>query len=52
MAKAENDVVQKCQPKFYKRYVDHIINRRKKKQVDPLFNGSNNYHQNIRTNIS
>ena len=29
MAKME-DVVEKYQPKFYKRYVDDIINRRKK----------------------
>ena len=30
MAKMEDDVVEKYQPKFYKRYVDDIINRRKK----------------------
>ena len=47
MAKMEDDVVEKYQPKFYKRYVDDIINRRKKNQVDLLFNDLNNYHQNI-----
>ena len=46
MAKMEEDVVEKYQPKFYKRYEDDIINRRKKNQVDLLFNDLNNYHQN------
>ena len=46
MAKMEEDVVEKYQPKFYKRYEEDIINRRKKKQVDLLFNDLNNYHQN------
>ena len=34
MAKMEEDVVEKYQPKFYKHYVDDIINRRKRNQVD------------------
>ena len=44
MAKMEDNIVEKRQPKFYKRYVDDIINRRKKNQVDLLFNDLNNYH--------
>ena len=46
MAKMEEYVVEKDQPKFYKRYKDDIINRHKKNQVDLLFNVLNNYHQN------
>ena len=38
MAKMENDIVEKYQLKFYKHYVDDIINRRKKNQEDLLFN--------------
>ena len=51
MAKMKDDVVEKYQPKFYKRYVDDIINRRKKNQVDLLFNDLNNYHQNIKLTL-
>ena len=51
MAKTENDLVEKYQPKFYKRYVDDIINCRKKNQVDILFNDVNNYHQNIHSTL-
>ena len=47
MAKMEDDIVEKYQPMFYKRYVDDIINRCKKNQVDLLFNDLNNYHLNI-----
>ena len=47
MAKMKDDIVEKYQPTFYKRYVDDIINRRKKDQVDLLFNDLNNYHLNI-----
>ena len=50
MAKMEDDVVEKCQPKFYKRYVDNIINRRKKNQV--MFNDLNNYHQKLTLELS
>ena len=41
------DIVEKPQPKFYKCYVDDIINCPKKNQVDLLFNDLVNYHQNI-----
>ena len=51
MSKMEDDVVEKYQPKFYKRYVDDIIYRRKKNQVDLLFNDLNNYHQNIKLTL-
>ena len=51
MAKMKDDVVEKYQPKFYKRYVDDIINRRRKNQVDLLFNDLNNYHQNIKLTL-
>ena len=44
MAKMEDDVIEKHQPKFYKCYADDIINRRKKNQVDLSFNDLNNYH--------
>ena len=47
MAKMEDDVVEKYQSKFYKRYVDGITNRRKKNEVDLLPNDLNNYHQNV-----
>ena len=50
MAKMEYDV-EKYQNTFYKRYVDDIINRRKKNQVDILFNDFNNYHQNIKLTL-
>ena len=51
MAKMEDDIVEKHQPKFYKDYVDDIINRRKKNQVNLLFNDLNNYHQNIKLTL-
>ena len=51
MAKMEDDVVEKYQPKFYKRYVDDIINHRKKNQVDLLLNDLYNYHQNIKLTL-
>ena len=47
MAQTEDDIVEKYQPMFYKSYIDDIINRRKKNQVDLLFNDLNNYHPNI-----
>ena len=51
MAKMEDDIVEKHQPKFYKRYVDDIIKCRKKNQVDLLFNDLNNYYQNIKLTL-
>ena len=46
MAKIEDDVAETYQSKFYKRYIDDIINRRKKNQVDLLISDLSNYHQN------
>ena len=47
MDKMEDDIVEKYQPTFYKRYVDDIVNPRRKNQVDLLFIGLNIYHLNI-----
>ena len=51
MAKMEDDAVEKCQPNFYKRYVDGTINHRKINQIDLLFNDLNNHHQNIKLTL-
>ena len=37
LSKTENEVVNPSKPKFYKRFVDDIINRRTKNQPDDLF---------------
>ena len=47
MAKMEDDAVEK----FYKRYVDDIINCRKKNQADLFFNDLNNSHQNLKLTL-
>ena len=47
MAEMEDDIVEKYQPTFYKRYVDDIINRCKKNQADLLLNSLNNHYLNI-----
>ena len=46
-AKMKDDIVEKHQSKFYKRYVDDIIICSKKNQVDILFNDLSNYHQYV-----
>ena len=46
MAKIEDEIVEKYQPKCYICYIDDIINCHKKNQVDLLFNDLNNYRQN------
>ena len=51
-AKMEDDVVEKHQSKFDKRYVDDIINHRKKNQVDLLFNDLNDYCQKLRLELN
>ena len=38
-------------PKFYKRFVDDILTRRKKDKDDKLFKFLNNYHTNIKLTI-
>ena len=49
--KMENDIVRPLQPKFYRRYVDDIYNRRRKDEFDKVFYELNNYHQNIKLTI-
>ena len=51
MRKMEDNIVEKHQPKFYKLYVDDIVNHRKKIQVNILFNELYNYHQNIKLEL-
>ena len=51
MTKMENEIVIPKQPKFYKRYVDDIINRRKINEPDELFHDLNNFHNNINLTI-
>ena len=51
MIKMENDVVILLKPIFYRRFVDDIINRRKKNVPDELFLKLNNYHRNIKLTI-
>ena len=48
MIRMENDVVIPLKPIFYKRFVDDIINLRKKNVRDELFFRLNNYHQSIK----
>ena len=47
----KDDIVETHQFNFYKRYVDDIINRCKKNQVDLSFNDLNNYHHNIKLTL-
>ena len=51
MTKLENAVVAPMEPKFYKRYVNDIITRRTKDEVDDLFHKINTYHPNINFTI-
>ena len=51
MVKMENEVVRPLKPKFYRRYVDDIYNRRRKDEFDKVFYELNNYHQNIKLTI-
>ena len=50
MIRMENDVAIPLKPIFYRRFVEYIINRRKKNVPDELFFKLNNYHQNIKLN--
>ena len=52
MAKMEDDIVGKHQPKSYNRCKDDMINCRKKNRVDLLFKESNKYHQNIKVALA
>ena len=47
MVKMKNHTVEKHLSKFYKGYVDNIINPCKKKQRDQLFEDLHNHHENI-----
>ena len=51
MVKMENNIVIPHKPIFYKRYVDDIINRRKKHEEDLLLKKLNNFHPKIRLTI-
>ena len=48
MCKIELDVAVPAKPIFYKRYVDGTHARRKKNNVDKLFEKLNSYNQNIK----
>ena len=48
MCKIELDVVVSAKPIFYKRYVDGTYVRRKKNDVDKLFEKLNSYNENIK----
>ena len=47
----ENSIVIPHKPIFYKKYVDDLINLRKKREEDPLFKKHNNYHPKIKLTI-
>ena len=51
MTKTEREVVNPPKPKFYKRFVDDIINRRNKSQPDDLFQKFSNNHPNIKYTV-
>ena len=48
MCNIELDVVVPAKPIFYKRYVDDTCVRRKKNDVDKLFEELNSYNKNIK----
>ena len=47
LTKLETDKVRPTKPLFYKRFVDNVINRRKKNTPDSLVTSLNCYHPNI-----
>ena len=47
LTKLEMDKVKPTKPKFYKRFVDDVITRRRTDQPDLLFEEINSYHPNI-----
>ena len=51
MTKTERAVVNPSKPKFYKRFVDDIINRRNKNQPDDLFQKLNGNHPNMKYTV-
>ena len=52
MTKLEKEVVLPEKPRFYKRYVDDIIRRRKKNQPDELLDKLMNFHPFLNTKLS
>ena len=51
MIRTEKDTVAPLKPKFYKRFVDDIYNRRKKGIHDELYERRKNYHPNIKLTV-
>ena len=51
MTKTERGVVNPSKPKFYKRFVDDIINRRNKNQPDDLLQKLNSNHPNMKYTV-
>ena len=51
MCKTEFDVVIPAKPIFYKRYVDDTYVRRRKNDVDKLFEELNSYNENIKLTL-
>ena len=51
MTKTEEEVVKPTNPSFYKRFVDDVISKKKKDQLDFLFENLNNHHPNIKYTI-
>ena len=48
MTKTEKEVVKLTNPRFYKRFLDDIISKKKKHQLDLLFENLNKHHPNIK----
>ena len=51
MIRMENDIAIRLKPIFYGRFVDNIINGRKKNVPDELLSKLNNYHRNTKLTI-
>ena len=51
MTKTNEEVVKPTNPKFYRRFVDDIISKKKKDQQDLLLENLNNQHVNIKYTI-
>ena len=51
MTKTEREVVNPSKPKFYKRFLDDIINRRSKNQPDDVFQQLNSNHPNMKYTV-
>ena len=51
MTKTELEVANPSKPKFYKRFVDDVINRRNKNQPDDLLQKLNSNHLNMKYTV-